>query len=358
MIGRLSFSYVFALLLLVSACDSGGGSDTVSPGECIIPVNEIVNGGVGKDGIPALENPVLVEAGSPGAGYLQPGSRIIGVLVDGEPIAVPHNILWFHEIVNLDGVDDQIAVSYCPLTGSSITFDRKPHGGATFGVSGLLWRNNLIMYDRNTNESLWPQMLRRGSCGEETGTILAQAAASEMTWEGWQRLYPNTLVVSSATGHIRNYVDQAYPYGNYEEPNNAGTLFPQFVNDDRPPKERVLGIPIGSGGKLYPFFELDTPELATAVNDTVDGRPVIVFWEDDSAGAVAYEAALNGEVLTFSVSGARFVDDQTESTWDLQGRAVAGELAGAQLLPVAEAYVAFWFAWKAFHPDAEVWVAP
>ncbi len=347
-----------AAFLVLAGCDSGSTDNALlNQEDCVIPVEQVVRGGVVKDGIPSLHNPVLVEAGSGGAAYLQPDNRVIGVVIDGEPVAIPHNILWFHEIVNLDLQNSQLAISYCPLTGSSIAFDRAQHDGATFGVSGLLWQNNLIMYDRNTDESLWPQMLREGGCGTDTGQKLTAFASSEMSWSGWQNLYPNTRVVSSATGISRNYTDSGYPYGNYEEPNNAGTLFRQDVNSDRPPKERVLGIPVGQGGKLYPFFELNTSESASVVNDFVDGRPVVVFWDNVSEGAVAFEAVLNGDRFNFTADGDQFVDQETNSIWDLQGRAISGEMMGAQLIPVADAYVAFWFAWKAFHPQSEVWTA-
>ena len=95
---------------------------------------------------------------------------MIGVEVDGEYIAVPHNILWWHEIANFDELG--LAVTYCPLTGSSIAFHRSGVDGAQFGVSGLLYKNNLVMYDRTAvdgEDSLWPQMLAGGFCGPAEG---------------------------------------------------------------------------------------------------------------------------------------------------------------------------------------------
>lgn len=342
----------------MAGCDSSGLVDNRSGLEaenCIIPINEIEFGGVGKDGIPALTSPRLVGASSNELSYLDNESRVIGVLLNGTPLAVPHNILWYHEIVNLDEGDEQIAVSYCPLTGSSIAFDRTPHGGAGFGVSGLLWRNNLIMYDRNTEESLWPQMARAGGCGEEKGTPLQSVAATEMTWEAWKALYPDTRVLSGNTGHFRNYARSGYPYGNYEAPDNSVLLFPQPVNEDRSPKERVLGIPAGTGGKVYPFFELDNDNGRRAVNDTVDGNRIVIFWDEAGQGASAFQALVDGRMLTFQAEAGEIIDRETGSTWNHAGLAMSGELIGTQLLPVADAYVAFWFAWKAFHPDLEIW---
>ena len=113
--------------------------DPLEPtGTCIVPTDLFADGGVGKDGIPALTNPTLVEADR--AGYLTDDSRVIGLVIDGSAIAVPHNILWWHEIVNFR-FSRSLAVTYCPLTGSSMAFNRLSSGGGEFGVSGLLFQN-------------------------------------------------------------------------------------------------------------------------------------------------------------------------------------------------------------------------
>ena len=70
---------------------------------------------------------------------------------------------------------------------------------------------------------------------------------------------------------------------------------------------------------------------------------------------MAYRPRLDGERLTFSESDGKLVDAETGSVWDVSGRAVSGPKAGAQLEPVAEAYIAFWFAWAVFQPDVEIW---
>jgi hypothetical protein len=113
-----------------------------------------------RDGIPALTDPELVTPDSPWVEYLLPTDRVIGLEIDRQFLAVPHNILWWHEIVNFN--DLGLAVTYCPLTGSSMVFRRDVVQGAEFGVSGLLFKNNLVMFDRAAvggEDSLWPQML-------------------------------------------------------------------------------------------------------------------------------------------------------------------------------------------------------
>ena len=359
-----------ALAVMLSACDGGGASDgggdngvettgplpRVDAANCNIDISRFADGGVPPDGIPALTNPELVPPDEIGD-FLVDDSRVIGFFVDGQAYAVPHNILWWHEIANLDLGATKLAVTYCPLTGSSIAFDRDAVGGGTFGVSGLLYQNNLTMYDRTENVSLWPQMIGRAGCGARVGTSLTKFPVVEMTWGAWKAMFPASRVVSSNTGFTRNYRETGYPYGDYEELNNPALLDSRTGLDRRrPPKERGLGIPVGTGGMVFPFGLLDdTDAPVRAVHETVGGEDVVVFWDEAAQTAMAYRPRLDGERLTFSESDGKLVDAETGSVWDVSGRAVSGPKAGAQLEPVAEAYIAFWFAWAVFQPDVEIW---
>ncbi|MCH7564595.1 MAG: DUF3179 domain-containing protein, partial [Gemmatimonadetes bacterium] len=159
---------VASLTLTVSACSGDG--DPSGPGQledragiCSISKEFLFDAGVPRDGIPALTDPVLVPVGDPTIEYLLGAHRVIGIEVGGQYIAIPHNILWWHEIVNFNSLALPLAVTFCPLTGSSMVFDRSSVRGVEFGVSGLLFQNNLVMYERSgdgTDASLWPQMIR------------------------------------------------------------------------------------------------------------------------------------------------------------------------------------------------------
>ncbi|MEX0600179.1 MAG: DUF3179 domain-containing protein, partial [Rhodothermales bacterium] len=315
--------------------------------------SNLVSGGVPKDGIPALTDPEFVAPGE--AGYLTDDSRVIGLEIGGDMLAIPHNILWYHEIVNLNRGGEQLAVTYCPLTGSSLAFDRSAADGAEFGVSGLLFQNNLVMYDRNTEESLWPQMNREAGCGTKDGTVLEMRPIVEMTWEAWRMLHPDTRVVSANTGFSRTYSPSGYPYGNYEQTNNANLLFDMPIDERRPPKERALGIPL-DGGVAFPFGTLDR-DAFTVVSTQVAGRDIVVFWDRSSRGAMAFSPVVDGERLQFEAREEGLFDAGTSSRWTIDGRAVSGPLEDTRLEPVAEAYVAFWFAWAAFHPETKIWNA-
>ena len=125
-------------------------------GRTSIPRDEIHAGGPQKDGIPSLTNPKLIPAKS--AGFLRPADRVIGVFVEGESRAYPLPILDYHEAVNDEIGKTAFAVTYCPLCDSSAVFDRR-RGDSTveFGISGLLYNSNVLLYDRGVvgKESLW-----------------------------------------------------------------------------------------------------------------------------------------------------------------------------------------------------------
>ena len=324
---------------------------------CSIPQEQILSG-ARKDGIPALTNPEMALPGQPGTGYLREDDRVIGLIFEGEPIAVPLNILWWHEVVNLDGATSSLAVTHCPLTGSSLAFDRRTVSGAEFGVSGLLFQTNLIMYDRRgLSESLWPQMLRGARCGPSNGVALPMVPIIEMTWRGWQELNPSTKVVTENTTFDRPY--QLYPYGDYDLEQNGSLLFPigRQLDNRRPPKERILGIPDGTGGVAFPFGELDEMGEVAVVSGSTSNESYVVLWERFSEGAMAFKPLLNGAPVTLTTADGKIVDVETGSEWRMDGRAISGPLEGQSLAPIHEAFVSFWFAWPAFYPHTDLWSA-
>jgi hypothetical protein len=352
--GRAHRELLGLAVLVLGACDRTPAELAVGNEQCSIPASLILPGGPGKDGIPALTNPQFVGASESGAAYLLDDDRVIGLLFGDRALAVPLNIGWHHEIVNLDVDGAKVAITHCPLTGSSLAFDRSVIGGAEFGVSGLLYQNNLIMYDRTSSESLWPQMLRGARCGTSDGTSLTMLPVIEMSWHGWKELHPDTRVVSSATGISRDY--RSYPYGSYDRTDNADLLFPFSIDRRRPPKERVLGIPDGTtGGIGLPFGALNALGPVAVVDVTVRAERIVVFWDASRAAAMAYRSRLGAVELQFEVRDGAIVDRATGSIWTVDGRAIEGEFAGERLPAVAEAYIAYWFAWAKFHSGATLW---
>ena len=281
---------------------------------------------------------------------------MLGVVINGEAKAYPHNIGWHHEIINDTIGGHPIIVTFCPLTGTGMVFDGRDEDGRriTTGVSGLLFNNNLIMYDRRDNASLYPQMISKGITGPQTNRELKLLPVIETTWRYWKQLYPNTRVVDG-NNSSRNYT--SYPYGFYRDPNSA-PLFPLFpLPTDNPvigiysPKHLTLGVRFGEIAKAYPFPSLGEE---TVFNDTVANTPIVVIWYAREWVAVPYFRELGTRILSFEKVASTeptfpffLKDNETGTTWNLKGEAIAGELRGSRLNQVP-AHNAFWFAWATF----------
>ncbi len=345
-----------ALALGLAACDSDAeGDESPEPGDtgCLIPTTQL-HDSVPVDAIPALTDPEFV--GAEEVDYLEDDALVLGFHMGDLTVAVPHNILNWHEVINFDRTDPRVAITFCPLTGSGLAFDRAAIGNAEFGVSGLIYLNNNVMYDRRSPPSLWSQMGAGAVCGEASGTLLRPLALLEMTWKGWRTLYPDTRVLSPNTGFDRNY--RVDPIAPYKEIDNPRLLFPmpRPIDTRRPPKERVLGIPDGNGGLAFPFLALDDGKPFRAIHATALGQSIVVFFDQARKAAMAYHLTGEHAQRTFEVRDGQIVDAETESVWQVDGRATSGPLEGSRLAPIDEAYVSFWFAWAVFQPETEIWI--
>ncbi|MBX9657496.1 MAG: DUF3179 domain-containing protein [Nitrospiraceae bacterium] len=272
-----------------------------------VPLDQIVDGGPGKDGIPALLTPRFVSAAE--ATFLQDTDRVLGLTQGAEAKAYPIKILNWHEIVNDVVGGKPVVVTYCPLCGTGIAFDAEGQGNRrTFGVSGLLYQSDLLMYDHQT-ESLWSQVGMHAVAGPMTGTTLAPIFLEHTTWSEWRTAHPSTLVLSTTTGSFRHY--DRDPYSGYAEEREL--YFDTLHFDPRyHPKEWVVGVEINGIAKAYPISELKN--VHPPVSDQVGGRSITIQFNERSRSAVVFDA------------------DGT-------------------LLP---SLMAFWFAWYAFHPDTQV----
>ncbi len=273
----------------------------------LIPVDDIKKGGPPRDGIPSLENPTFVTADD--VTYLKGHDRILGISINGVSRAYPIRILNYHEIVNDVIGDTAFVVTYCPLCGSGAAFEAAINGRSyEFGVSGLLYNSDVLMYDRETG-SLWSQLMVQAVTGAMKGTRLQQLPLSHTSWQEWVERYPETRVLSNKTGYSRNYRIDPYPaYG------KDGRLYFPVTHSSKKyrRKEIVMGLEIDGRFKAYPFNEL-------------------------KKGAHRFDDEFAGE--TFSVEF-----DATHQT----ARVVKAD--GAELPTI----MAFWFAWYAFHPETVV----
>lgn len=345
-------------VMAVWGCEENGRSDglfgTKNPlsGDWSIPVSEVRDGGPGKDGIPALTDPEMV--GIDDISYIDDNDLVMGYEIHGEARAYPHAVLDWHEIVNDQVGDILIAVTYCPLTGTGIGWDREINGNVTtFGVSGLLYNSNLIPYDRRT-DSNWSQIGLECVNGPLMGTRAVTHALVETTWGTWKEMYPETLVLSKNTGYSRSY--GFYPYGNYRTDHNY-LIFPVSNMDNRlPNKERVHGIVMNGSARIYTFGNFS--ERVTVVEEEFEGQPFVIVGNETDNFIVSYlRDPGDGTILTFCGIQGKYpvvMTDEEGSEWDVFGRAVSGPRQGAQLKQ-ASSFIGYWFSFAAFYPHLSIY---
>ncbi|MEF8773773.1 MAG: DUF3179 domain-containing protein [Halobacteriales archaeon] len=297
-----------------------------------------VSGGPPKDGIPSIDDPSFVDPGE--ADFLDPGDPVFGVAASGDVKAYPQKILVYHEIVNDSLGDRPVAVTYCPLTGTAMGFER---GDTTFGVSGRLINNNLVMYDRAT-EAWWPQMLATsipGPWNEAPGTeSLREFRLVWTSWERWLKRHPDTQVLSTDTGSAKNYARDPYgsynPKGGYYEDDD--TLFEPLSADDRFRKKRVfLGARAPAGAVAFDKAALLEKRVMAG---ELGGIPLV---------AVADPRLDTGHVYLNPDERSVAVDGETVT--------VDGSTHEPNALPLTgvHAFDAMWFAWHGFYPDTNVY---
>jgi hypothetical protein len=266
---------------------------------------EIDHGGPGRDGVPALDAP-LFHAGAERDGKIEAGDRVLGVNYNGVSKAYPIDILDHHEIVNDMFGDTPMTVTFCPLCGTGMVFYAEVDDQVlNFGVSGLLYNSDLLLYDRNTM-SLWSQLMKTAVTGPLKGSRLTQVPAQYTTWEGWQQQYPDSLLLSRETGHLRDY-DQVM----YEEYRRLPMVLYSTGHQDLriPAKTWVVGVELDGAALALPFEQLD--QLQAPLEIPVGDSLVTVHWDRAASVARVFDSA-------------------------------------GKELPATAAY---WFAWVAFYPE-------
>ena len=194
--------------------------DTYDVSNAVIDLGALIAPGVEKDGIPALTRPKRTRAA--GADYPPDTGRVVAVTIAGESVAYPLGILNFHEIVNDEVGGVPIAATYCPLCDSVTVLDRRleiPSEAADpetitleFGVSGLLYNSNVVMYERRTM-GLWSQVYMQAVSGPHVGRTLDHLPFRMMTFGEFKRSHPDGFVLTTDTGYRRPY--DVNPYAEY-----------------------------------------------------------------------------------------------------------------------------------------------
>ncbi len=312
---------------------------------------EILWGGVKKDGIPALKDPPAIPAAD--ARYLGDSEIVFGVALRGVSRAYPQRILDWHEMVNDRLAGEPFSISYCTLCGAAVAYaTTRPGGGAhVFGSSGLLYRSNKLMYDEATL-SLWSNLTGEPVSGILVGRGIALPVLpiTVTTWSDWKSRHPGTTVLAEKTGFSRDNTAGA-AYGKYFA--SPETMFPVWKRDTTlAPKAVVFAIRQGKVARAYPLEILLRERV---VNDAIPGADLVLA-ADAATGAVrAYRPG--GRSFSEGPAGT-LIDLATGSSWEVGEEALVplgGDGGGAVSLPRVPGHRAYWFGWYAFFPETTLY---
>lgn len=299
-----------------------------------------------RDAIPAIDDPEFEPADA--AGRLDSSELMIGLVGSGEQRAYSTWQLDRHEIVNDTFEGRPVAVTWCPLCGTAVVYDRRVAGRTlSFGVSGMLYRDALVMYDRETG-SLWSHVDGRALQGPLAGEVLQPVPSVHATWKEWKALYPSSQVLVK-DGWYRS------SYESYNRSSQLGIFGRRLNRTALGSKDRILGVRFNGDATA---FLVDDVRRTGVVESEVGGVPIVLAAPGRNLPVVVFERRAGDRTLTFTSAGSdepALFDRETGTRWRLaDGRAVAGPLEGQQLARVP-AHPAFWFGWYGFFPDSAVW---
>ncbi|MEE9589886.1 MAG: DUF3179 domain-containing protein, partial [Hyphomicrobiaceae bacterium] len=316
------------------------GGDRAKRANLKIRLEEITWGGVPVDGIPSLDDPELIPAA--GASYLLNDDLVFGVEINGDVRAYPLRIMGWHEMFNdtIGGVP--VALAYCTLCGSGILFETKVSGRAkpfVFGSSGLLYRSNKLMFDRQT-DSLWNQFTGKPISGplRDSGIELKIRPVVITSWANWKARHSDTKVLSLNTGHRRDYGSGVVYREYFASPE---LMFPTIVRDEKllKRKDYVFGIRAVGAAKAWP---IEAFSGRAVINDAIGSRNIVLIGDAMTRSVRAYER----QGFTFSQSEGLDQVAGPSGIWTITESALIGP-SGVRLARVP-GHISYWFAWDGY----------
>jgi len=320
-------------------------NDPLDPNELRIRFEEITWGGALYDAIPPLDNPTLMAAQD--SDYLLETDLVFGIEINGDARAYPLRIMGWHEMLNdvIGGVP--VALAYCTLCGAGILFETKleeREDPFIFGSSGLLYRSNKLMFDRQT-KSLFTGEPVSGPLAH-SGIALKIRPTTITSWADWRARHPDTKVLSLETGHIRDY-DSGVVYRDYFA--SPDLMFPTITDQTRLlQKDYVYGIRVAGGSKAWPLKAFAAEPV---INDQVGFSNVVLIGDAQTRTVRAYDRG------DFSFSGNGTNLNGPGGIWETTEDALIGP--NGQHLPRVPGHVSYWFAWDGYlGAGSELYEAP
>ncbi len=357
-----------------------------------IRLEEVVWGGVPLDGIPTLEQPAHIPAAE--ADYLRDDEAVFGVAIGGEARAYPLRMLDWHELLNDVVGGEPVSLSYCTLCGSAVLYSTRTRGAPyTFGTSGLLYRSNKLMFDRQTY-SLWSNLTGEPVIGRRArGSVrLRQLPVTRTTWEAWHQRFPDTTVLA-LDRELERRTGFRYRPGAARLA-RRGVEFPVWQRDDRLAREdevytlRLTQLDAAvDGEESVKAYELDALLEVGVLHDELGGQPLVLVADEGSGAVRAYARASTAQTFTARASGLEpglELLDGAGAIWRadedalrcVEGCAASTDAPPEDMLPEdmlpedapsvqprelshelprLAGHVAFWFGWYGFYPHTELW---
>ena len=220
-----------------------------------------------------------------------------------------------------------------------------------FHLAGIN-NQNFIMRDEETG-TWWQQVSGKAIHGPLQGHQLKQVFHDEVSFAIWKRESPQ--------GRVLKPVEQIAATNQYETADwetrvgHMRAVAETDIDKRLAPRTLVLGVEMAGKSVAYPLTAL---QKQSPIMDTIGPVPIMLVLGEDHRSARAFERTLDGRRLEFfqttQQADLQLVDAETGSTWNFEGKAVAGPLAGHQLKKVF-VLEDFWFDWRIYHPDTMIY---
>jgi hypothetical protein len=292
------------------------------------------------------------------AGYMKTDDLIFGLSFKGQAWAMPWWIIKNHHVANLTLDDQPVMMSFCEICSGSAAFVPLLNGRRhTFRVKGL-YNGTHFLIDDETG-SFWTPFAGSAVYGPLKGTRLERLPLHTCTWEEWMALYPQTLVADSTNeprgGHGRFFKPGKAERAGAEFMKNFKKSLSRPLDPRLPENTLVVGVEINGRFRAYPLEALD--KLGAAVNDTLNGAEILIMHKPGSLLTAVFSRRLGNTSLVFeNAANNQIVDRKYRSTWNYDGAAYTGELAG-QKLSYVPWVIEEWYSWSVTHPQTEIFNA-
>ncbi len=301
-----------------------------------------------------LRRPEWIPAGK--ATQMHADDPILGFIVEGsKPYALPWWVMKNHHVANLDLDGRPFLIDFCEACTSAAAFNPVVgNSRLTFRVAGA-YKGTFVLMDYET-QTIWAPFTGEALVGPRQGTRLERLPLHQATWAEWIELCPDSMVLDGKKESREGHGCCALP----GTPEGQEGVFGEgvrrdFIDARLPYNELVLGVAINGHARAYPLANLHM--VGPVLNDSLGGQEFVIFSRPGSWMAIAFSRHVDGRCLYFELTkNGTFVDINTESRWDLFGRASAGPLTGHSLSFVNSG-IEEWQAWAAYRPGTSIYKA-